>query len=103
MSAAVTYYAIKPIMVGGAMREPGDLIPEANFWPGITQYVNDNRIASVLVATLPKATRDALAEWELEQEIAAEDAALVSVDEEPQEADPANVDADAETKEEVTV
>lgn len=64
----ITYFALKPINVDGEYREPGDLIPEARDWATLTGYIQDGRIHPVLVATLPKATRDALAQWEEEQD-----------------------------------
>lgn len=62
----ITYYALKQMKVNGELRQPGDLIPEAQDWAALTGYIADARIAPVLVATLPKAHRDLLAEWEEE-------------------------------------
>lgn len=64
MALAVTYFALKPLPVGDEIREPGELIPEACDWQYLSGYISDGKIAPVLVATLPKSARDALAEWE---------------------------------------
>ena len=60
----VTYFAVKTLMVGGEERVPGDLVPEAHDWPALSLYINEGKLSPVLVATLPKATRDALRAWE---------------------------------------
>lgn len=62
----ICYYAVQPIVIGDEVRQQGDLIPEATIWPQHIQnsYVNANRIAPVLTATLPKSKRDEMAEWE---------------------------------------
>ena len=61
---AITYFAVKTLLVGGENREPGDLVPEAHEWPALSLYINEGKLCPVLVATLPKAARDALAAWE---------------------------------------
>lgn len=63
----VTYYALKPLQVGSDLRQPGDLVPEANNWPYLSGYVDEGRIASVLVATLPEDAQMMLLEWEADQ------------------------------------
>ena len=73
----VTYFAIKPLLVGGEEREAGDLLPEASDWAALNLYINEGKVGVVLVATLPKAARDALAEWEQEQEDLRDSAAAV--------------------------
>lgn len=60
----ITYFALKPLQVGDDLREPGDLVPEANDWPYLRGYVRDGQIAPVLVATLPLESQEMLAEWE---------------------------------------
>ena len=76
---AVTYFALKPLLVGDGDRSVGDLVPEARDWPALAGHISDGKLAPVLVATLPKAARDFLAEWTEEQDmikqIVAEDAA----------------------------
>lgn len=61
---AITYFAVKTLLVAGENREPGDLVPEAHEWPALSLYINEGKLSPVLVATLPKAARDALAAWE---------------------------------------
>lgn len=64
----VCYYALKPILVGdNDLRQPGELIPEATEWAFVRGYVDDGRIAPVLVATLPKSAREALRVWATER------------------------------------
>ena len=63
----VTYYALKPIQVGDAVRQPGDLIPEAADWNMRHFYLQDGSIASVLVVTLPQEVQDTLKAWEQAQ------------------------------------
>lgn len=63
----ITYYATKPVQVGDEVRQPGDLVPEANEWAYVEGYIRDGRIAPVLVATLPKRAQEELARWEEEQ------------------------------------
>jgi hypothetical protein len=65
----ITYYALKPILVGEDLRDPGDLIPEANMWPFVEGYVADGKIAPVLVATLPEEAQAVLLEWENDQRV----------------------------------
>lgn len=60
----ITYYALKPIDVHGDLREPGDLLPEVADWPFLNAYVNDGKVAPVLVATLPEEQQVMLLEWE---------------------------------------
>lgn len=60
----VTYYALKPVQVGDDIRQPGDLVPEAAEWPFLSGYINEGKIAPVLVATLPEDTQMVLLEWE---------------------------------------
>lgn len=62
----ITYYALRDIRVGDEIRQPGDLVPEAMFWPYLSGYVQDNQIAPVLVATLPEEQQIMLLEWEEE-------------------------------------
>jgi hypothetical protein len=66
----VVYYALRPMQVGDEIRQPGDLIPEANDWPYLSGYVSDGKIAPVLVATLPEDVQTTLLEWEAEQDSA---------------------------------
>ena len=63
----VTYYALSPIEVGGEIRKPGQLIPEAHLWKHRGIHIRDGKIAPVLVVTLPQNTQDQLAEWEMAQ------------------------------------
>lgn len=67
----ITYYALKPVLVGDDQREPGDLVPEARDWPYLSGYVQDGTLAPVLVATLPDEQQMMLLDWEDEQERAA--------------------------------
>lgn len=60
----ITYYALRPIQVGGDIREPGDLVPEAASWQYLSGYLADGKIAPVLVATLPEEQQVMLLEWE---------------------------------------
>lgn len=93
----VTYFALKPLLVGEDTRQPGDLVPEAGEWPYLTGYIQDGAIQPVLVATLPEEQQLMLLDWEEEQEkaaLAAQDAseaaaeeATVTPDEEPDEAE----------------
>ena len=63
----VTYYALRTLQVGEDVRVPGDLIPEANVWPYLSGYVDEGKIAPVLVATLPEDAQLMLLEWEADQ------------------------------------
>lgn len=64
----ITYYALKPVRVGDEERQPGDLVPEAVAWPFVAGYVQDGRLAPVLVATLPEEQQMMLLEWEEAQQ-----------------------------------
>lgn len=87
----VCYYAIRSIVIGDEVREPGDLIPEATTWKEMVQrsYVEAHRIAPVLVASLPKATRDFLNKWEKDwlrlQEVIEVEHPVSEIDEEDEE------------------
>ena len=63
----ITYFALRPLLVGDETRQPGDLVPEAAEWPYVSGYVSDGKIAPVLVATLPEDVQMTLLEWEAEQ------------------------------------
>jgi hypothetical protein len=60
----ITYYALRPLLVGEETRVPGDLVPEAQDWPYLSGYVSDCKLAPVLVATLPEEQQVMLLEWE---------------------------------------
>jgi len=60
----ITYFALRPVNVGGEVRQPGDLIPEAADWSYLSGYIADGKIAPVLVATLPEEQQIMLLEWE---------------------------------------
>lgn len=62
----VTYFALKPLQVGDEVRQAGDLVPEAQFWPYLSGYVENGQIAAVLVATLPEEAQVMLLDWEEE-------------------------------------
>ena len=64
----ITYYALKPIPVGDDIRQPGDLIPEANEWSRLSAYLQHGEIAPVLVVTLPEDVQEMLLEWEAERQ-----------------------------------
>lgn len=68
----ITYFALRPVLVGDDQREPGDLVPEAQDWPYLHGYVQDGTIAPVLVATLPDEQQMMLLDWEDEQKKAVE-------------------------------
>lgn len=63
----ITYFALRPIQVGAAIRQPGDLVPEADAWPYLSGYVQDGKLAPVLVATLPAKAQEMLSQWEQTQ------------------------------------
>lgn len=63
----ITYFALVPLQVGDDQREPGDLVPEARDWPFLKGYIQDSKIAPVLVGTLPDEQQVALLEWEDDQ------------------------------------
>lgn len=63
----ITYFALKPVQVGDDLRQPGDLVPEANGWPYLSGYVSEGKIAPVLVATLPEDVQLTLLDWEAAQ------------------------------------
>ena len=63
----ITYFALKPILVGEDMRQPGDLVPEAADWTYVSAYVGEGKIAPVLVATLPEDVQMVLLDWEVAQ------------------------------------
>lgn len=65
----ITYFALRPMVVGDDLRDAGDLVPEAVNWPYLTGYVADGKIAPVLVATLPEETQQMLLDWEAEQNV----------------------------------
>lgn len=67
----ITYYALRSLQVGDSIRQPGDLVPEAAGWAYLSGYVQDGKLAPVLVVTLPQDVQDMLLEWEMEQEEAA--------------------------------
>lgn len=56
----ITYFVVRKFFGG---KEPGELIPEAADYTFIQSYINDARIAPVLVCTLPQYVQEALAEW----------------------------------------
>lgn len=70
----ITYFALKPLLVGEDTRTPGDLVPEAAEWPFLSGYIQDGALAPVLVATLPEEQQMTLLEWEDEQKKAVEEA-----------------------------
>lgn len=61
----VTYYCLKPMKVGDEWRATGELIPEAGYWKSnaLRFHVREADIAPVLLATLPKASRDAVVDF----------------------------------------
>lgn len=59
----VTYYALRDVRVGDEVRQAGDLVPEAIFWPYLSGYVSDGKLAPVLIATLPEDQQLMLLEW----------------------------------------
>ena len=62
----ITYYALRDVRVGDGVRQAGDLVPEAQMWPYLSGYIQDGKIAPVLVATLPEEQQEMLLEWEEE-------------------------------------
>ena len=62
----ICYYALRDIRVGDEVRQAGDLVPEAMFWPYLSGYLNDGHLAPVLIATLPEEQQMMLLEWEEE-------------------------------------
>lgn len=62
----VCYYALKNVRVEGEVRSAGQLLPEATTWRSFTlgALINANKIAPVLVATLPKSAQEELERWE---------------------------------------
>lgn len=60
----VVYVALKPLVVGADLREPGDLVPEAHSWNFLPGYVAEGKLFPVLVATLPEDAQMMLLEWE---------------------------------------
>lgn len=59
----ITYYALRDVRVGDEIRQAGDLVPEAMFWPYLSGYLTDGHLAPVLVATLPEEQQEMLLEW----------------------------------------
>lgn len=84
----ICYYAIQPMTIGDEVRQPGDLVPEVMAWKQHIRnsYAESNRIAPVLVATLPKSLRDEMNQWELDyiklQELIEVEAPVSELDEE---------------------
>lgn len=75
MVPKVTYFVIQATQVGDELRQPGDLIPEANLWAYVESEVRIGRIQPVLVSTLTQDDQDYLTLFFDEQEKAADAAA----------------------------
>jgi hypothetical protein len=75
MSRKITYFAVQALQVGDEIRQPGDLIPEANGWTHADMEVRIGRLQPVLVSTLSKDDQDYLALFWEEQDKAAAAAA----------------------------
>lgn len=61
MTVEMTYVALKPLRVGGQLRETGELVPEAEDWPRASAWVSQGYIAPVAKAAVGQ---DALARAE---------------------------------------
>ena len=83
--------------VGDEVRQPGDLIPEAQDWPYVAGLIQDGKIAPVLVATLPEDTQVMLLDWEEETYGAAAVQEIVEPEDE-EEAEESNEDAEADSE-----
>lgn len=68
----LTYVALKPIKVGGKMRQPGDLVPEATTWHNLPAYLSTGRISAI-----PKSS--AVIEEEVVEEITEEKTGYASL------------------------
>lgn len=84
----ITYYALRPLLVGDENREPGDLVPEAKDWAFLSAYLDRHEIAPVLVASLPEETQVMLLDWEEEQAAEAEAVAGLVAEVEEEVSDP---------------
>ena len=60
----ITYVALKPLRIGDDVREPGELVPEASDWKQLDLYLGSNKLAAVLVCTLPREMQTDLEAWE---------------------------------------
>jgi hypothetical protein len=43
----LTYVALKPLRVGGKIRQPGELVPEASEWHNLPAYISSGKLSAV--------------------------------------------------------
>ena len=68
MSEPLTYVMLKPRKVGKSVRQPGELVPEAEKWASRNAYISRGVIAPVPVAGLSEKHKTAYQTWKADQE-----------------------------------
>lgn len=60
----IVYAALRTMEIGGTVRNPGDLVPEATTWRNIRPYLERFELTPVLVCTLSAEVQEQIAAWE---------------------------------------